>query len=362
MKAEENYTGTEIGDNTYHISNNNGYDYFLILGTTGCSFRFGKVRTELKIPKVHGIYNSDLGGLYVLARNGAIEKTTYIPVEFVYAKYYQIQDFFSLIVPFHEKICTGRLAAEEPNLASQIDFYAIRLINELLDDLANDQHIAETIGKKLNLRIQNALGNETSTVRKNGRQPGLPKRHGRYENDDWMSLEFNGGSYYYLDPKTLRDDDKLYYLGVNKEYNQVVFAKGRPAEYKNTIYELNISQDDGLGRYTVQAGNDVITQFIVPTEFISNIYNNSRLYISDFNTGCSDTSLNIFDKQMKLNHVHDNVIYLIERTLNYIDKVLKQKIDKSLNYKSILVPDKITSMTSISRLYEVHNIDEARGI
>ena len=223
----------------------------------------------------------------------------------------------------------------------------------------NMKAIIETIDKKLNLRIQNTSGNETSTVIENGQQSGLTTSHGHYENDDWMSLEFNGGSHYYLDPKALRDDDKLYYLAVNKKCKHVVFAKGKPEEYKNTIYELNTSQDDGLGRYTVQAGNNVITQFLVPTEFVSHIYDNSRRYISDFNTECGNKSLDIFDKQMTLNHVQDNVIYLIERTLNYIDKVLKQRIDKRLDHKVRLVkmPDEKSSMISISRLCEVHNID-----
>lgn len=75
MIAKGSYSRAETGDNTYHISNNDGYNYFLILGTTDCSLRFGKTRTELKIPRVHGIYNSDLGGLYLRASGGTIEKT-----------------------------------------------------------------------------------------------------------------------------------------------------------------------------------------------------------------------------------------------------------------------------------------------
>lgn len=114
----------------------------------------------------------------------------------------------------------------------------------------------------------------------------------------------------------------------------------------------------GLDDTWFQTRDNIVTQLVVPTEFISHTYDNSRWYISDFNTVCSDASLNIFDKQMMLNHVHDNVIYLIERTLNYIDKILKQKNGSSINHKSVLVqtPDKIT----ISRLCEAHSTDEGQ--
>jgi hypothetical protein len=251
-----------------------------------------------------------------------------------YAKYYQTKDFFDRIKPVQEKICAGKLATEDPELASRIDFHAIRVVNELLDDLADDHHNAETIENRLNIRIQNASNNEASILGENGRQYDLTKSDVDHENDDWMSLKFNGGNYYYLDPKSLQHNDTLDYLAVNKKYSHIVFAKGRPAEFKNATHELYISQDDGLGRYKIQTKDDVLTQFFVPTEFISYICDKSRQYMSDFKKVQGDTSSDIYHKQMMLNNVQDRSRK--ERTLNHL-KDLKQKIDKSLNHKVLLV-------------------------
>ena len=267
MKTEGNEIRMKIEDNMvhYNIVNKNGYDYYLAIEPTLWHVRFGKERTETKTTRLHSI--SEIGGNYLLTHDGKIEKKVHIPVEFVHAKYHQTKNFFEGIKPVQDKLCEGRLDAEDPELASQIDLHAIRIVNGLLDDLANDQNIAEEIDNKLNLGIRNVSDN--GSVGENGWPLDLIKSHINLKDDDWMIFKFAGYSYYHLEPTALQDNDTLYYLAVSKNYNHMVFAKGQLAESKNIIYELYISQDDGLGRYKVQAGDNVITQFFVPTEFIS---------------------------------------------------------------------------------------------
>ena len=60
--------------------------------------------------------------------------------------------------------------------------------------------------------------------------------------------------------------------------------------------------------------------------------------MSDFNKVQGSTLSDIYYKQMMLNSVQDNVIQSIDQTLNYLEKDLKQKIDKSLHHKALLIP------------------------
>jgi hypothetical protein len=281
MKPEGNETRMKIEDKIicYNIVNKNGYDYYLAMAPTLCHVRFGKERTESKTTRLHSISDIIIGGKYLCMYDGKIGKKTSIPVEFVHAKYYQTKNFFDGIKAVQEKLCAGKLAAEDQELAYQIDFHAIRIINGLLDDLVDDQHIAKEMDNKLNLSLRNVSDNEPFIRATNGRQF---ETHIDHEDDDWISLKFNGGSYYYLSPKALQDDDIVYYLAVNKNRNHMVFTKSIATESNNTTFELYISQDDGLGQ--------------------------------------------------------DNVINFIERTLNYLEIDLKQKIDESLHHKALLVP------------------------
>jgi hypothetical protein len=316
----------------YFTSNSDGFDYLLGIHKFGSIVMFGKNRIELETITTHDIAANKAAGLYVCTKHGEIEKKIFLPAQFVHAKYYQTKCFFNRIESVQKKLCEGTLATEDPELASQIDLNVMRAVNQLLEDLADDKHLAETIESKLNLTIHNATGNGV-LIAGAERQFDLRKA----DDDEWLSVRFNSGSYY-LEPKTIHDEDTLYYLAVSMKRDCVIFAKKQHSEFKVTTHNLYISQDDGLGRYRIQKGDDVITQFFVPTDFISYTHNRSKQFIDEVKKVNDTISPDVYLRQAMWNKLHDDVIHLIDSTLTYTEKDLKRRIDESLHHSTAIIP------------------------
>jgi hypothetical protein len=68
--------------------------------------------------------------------------------------------------------------------------YTVRLVNLLIHDLANHQHIAEAIANKLTLIIRNTADNDRF-------MPESIKQSDLIKNDEWLFLKFNNSDYYF---------------------------------------------------------------------------------------------------------------------------------------------------------------------
>jgi hypothetical protein len=305
----------------YGATSSDGIGYVLAMQKHLCAVTFGKHKIESETIIRHDICVTNIGGLYVCTIDGKIEKEISIPAEFVHAKYYQSKHFFGSIQPVQEKICAGTLVTEEPELPSQIDLHAMRLVNEFLDDIADAEHISETINNKLSLTIRNAT-DYSAFLAEAGRQFDLTKA----DDDEWLSINLNSHSYY-LDPKAIQDNDTLYRLAVSKRHNYIIFTKILPSEFKATTYHLYISQDDGLGRYKIQKRDDIITQFFIPVGFVTYMHNRCKQSIDELKEVQDSTSLDVYHRQTMWNKLHDNVIRLTDNTLTYTENKLKHQID-----------------------------------
>ena len=351
MERNKTTLKIEEGRISYIITSSDGFGYVLAMQKPHCAVKFGKHKIESEMVILHDIYVTNIGGLYVCTIDGKIEKKISIPAEFVHAKYYQSKHFFDSIQPVQEKICAGTLVTEEPELASLIDLHAMRLINELIEDIANDKQISETIDNKLSLTIQNATDN-SAFLAEAGRQFDLMKA----DDDEWLSINLNSHSYY-LDPRAIQDNDTLYCLAVSKRHNYIIFTKILPFEFKATTCHLYISQDDGLGRYKIQKRDDIITQFFVPVDFVTYMHDRCKQSIDELKEVQDSTSLDVYHRQTMWNKLHDNVIRLTDNTLTYTENKLKHQIDESLHRSTALIP--MSDVNSFDDFYnEVFEIEK----
>jgi hypothetical protein len=213
---------------------------------------FGKDEITSQSMMAHEIAANNVVGLYIRSKGGGkIEYNICIPVKFVLTKYLLAERFFNQAKPLQEKLNSGSLIIEDPELASELAMWAMRIVDELLEDLVDDQAIAWTVDTRLTPAIHNAidyslLGDITR------RQLNLQKNDN--DNDEWLALNFNSSSYY-LNHKTINNNDIQYNLAVSKTSKYLIFAKCTKSEFKTTTHHLYISQDDGLGRYKFQTND-----------------------------------------------------------------------------------------------------------
>ena len=109
--------------------------------------------------------------------------------------------YFSIYEDVKNKLHASKPGAAEEQklqeLKSEIDLHLIRLVNLLIHDIANIEHITETTDNKLSLTIRNIVDNNDKFI------PDLMK-----DDEEWLRLKFNSNSYYYFDEiDSLQEND-----------------------------------------------------------------------------------------------------------------------------------------------------------
>jgi hypothetical protein len=146
------------------------------------------------------------------------------------------------------------------DLESEIDIHLIRLVNLLIHDMENIDHIDGTMDNEISLTIHNIADNNDKFI--------LDLMNIDDDDGEWLYLKFNSNSYYPDESDSLQDNDNaFYYMAFHKTRKHVIFARAavRELEFKTTaMNHLYISEDDGLGRYKVQTKDDKILKYFLP--------------------------------------------------------------------------------------------------
>jgi hypothetical protein len=312
---------------------NGGFYYFLSAHKCAPLVMFGKNINGSETHQGYYLYIENETGK-IMYKDGSREaKTISVPARLVLAKYNQTKHLFDKVEDLDKKLRSGKPVPDEEELTIQIDSHTIRLVNMLIESVANNPHVGNDKDNKLSLTILNTADNALFV-------PEAIKQSDSMKNGEWFSLKFNHSSYY-LDPKEEQDiDDMLYYLAANKKANHIIFARAPSSKFKTTVvHHLYISQDDGLGRYKIQTNDgEIKTQFFVPVDYVVDRYNRVGIFMDSFKKAQDNLSSDVYYSQTIWYKLQEVAIYVINYTLTELEKDLKQKIEKSLHHSVYSVP------------------------
>ena len=335
----------------YGATDNDGFHYTLAMHKSARLLLFAKVAENIAESQMggHCIWvDANSNGRYQILDQDLAAEVKLIPTDFVRGKYSHAKHYFSVYENVKNKLRASKLgAAEEQKLEElkpEIDLHLIRLVELLIHDMANIEHIAETIDNKLSLTIRNIADNNDKFI------PDLMKN-----DDEWLHLKFNSNGYYYLDEKgDLQENDNiLYYVAFHKTLKHAIFMRAAGPEFKfktAAVHHLYVSEDDGLGRYKVQTKDgEIIKQFFVPADYVADRYNRFIGLFDDFKKlqGTSD----VYSKQTIWCELQDDAIYLINHILRELESDLKQEIDKSLSHQVMSLASSIRNPSNFDEFY-----------
>lgn len=324
----------------YGATDDDGFHYTLAMHKSARLLLFAKIAENMTESQMggHCIWvDANSNGRYQILDQDHAAEIKLIPTDFVRGKYNHAMYYFSICEDIKNKLCADKPEASEEQklqeLKSEIDLHLIRLVNLLIHDMANIEHITETTDNKLSFAIRNIVDNNNKFI------PDLMKDD---DDDGWLHLKFNSNSYYYFDEiDSLQENDStLYYMAIHKTLKHAIFMKAAGPEFKYktaAVHHLYISEDDGLGRYKVQTKEGEISkQFFVPIDYVAYRYNRFREFMDEFKKVQLQTTSDVYTRQTNWCKLQDDAIHLMNYTLGELERDLKQRIDKCLDHNMIL--------------------------
>jgi hypothetical protein len=330
--------------NSYEVTNNDGFHYTLVMHKSLHMLIVTKFVEN--ITEGHWIWvDVNSQGRYQILDRDHKAKMKLIPAEFVREKYDQAMYFFSVYEYLKCELHTDKLETED--LESEINIHLIRLVNLLIHDMENIDHIDRAMDSDLSLIIHNIADNNDKFI---------SDLMNIDDSGEWLSLKFNSNSYYLDESNGLQGNDNVsYYMAFHKTRKHVIFVRAvaQELEFKTTaMHHLYISEDDGLGRYKVQTKDDkILKQHFVPAGYVEGCYNRFMELYNNFKN-LQDIS-DIYSRQTGWCDLQDNAIYLINELLRKLKSNLKQKIENSLDHSVVLMPfsSKIRNPRSFDEFY-----------
>jgi hypothetical protein len=327
--------------NSYEVTNNDGFHYTLVMHKSLHMLIVTKFVEN--ITEGHWIWvDVNSQGRYQILDRDHKAKMKLIPAEFVREKYDQAMYFFSVYEYLKCELHTDKLGTED--LESEINIHLIRLVNLLIHDMENIDHIDRAMDSDLSLIIHNIADNNDKFI----------SDLMNIDDGEWLSLKFNSNSYYLDESNGLQGNDYVsYYMTFHKTRKHVIFVRAvaQELEFKTTaMHHLYISEDDRLGRYKVQTKDDkILKQHFVPAGYVEGYYNRFMELYNNFKN-LQDIS-DIYSRQTGWCDLQDNAIYFINDALYQLKNGLKQEIEKSLEHYVMPLSSSVRNPSNIDDFY-----------